>query len=779
MVKKCFFSNKFVILKILLITYYIIIYMDCRVIIPFKYLQEKKLEIQTPKEIMSVFMNQKIYINIELGSPKQEIQIPIKFKENLLYILNEASSKGNSISNKIYAQTKSSSFKFISEDMEYDYNSDFNMFQRCSEIFYFLEDNKENKYNNNAELKFWLIFDGKVDLLGGFGLQIYPDKDDIDSKDMPCPLQLLKEKKINDNYLWSIYFSKEGNILDDEGYLLLGDYPHAINYNLGFYDNYEFDKNNFRTLYDLSNQKMMNHEIQMSEIYFYNVEGKKDKTNQNYFNNLKKDDFLKEIVIPDVSVYYVTKFDYNFGGIVIPEYFNTYLEQKVFNSYLKTGKCSTEKITVEKIMTNCQFFYCKNEKSIINNIKDKIPTILFSQDHLKYNFTINVNDIIYKKDDYIYFLLFFSTSQKNKWTLGKPFLKKYPFVFNPGTKNIGFYSSFLLTGIKHKTIIIIASILSVIFIIIGLLIGRKKYKMHKIKKQQAFEMSSNNFVSYYKSQKEFKKIILNEIFTSNYPFSEEDFLSLYILFISYIKLHFDTEVIEHLSELVSKNKNFYLLRKIENSEKILTSLRHNLSKNKNFIKDNINISKLYFFLALSSPDLVDEDLEKLELNEKLVEEKKLIDALNDRKDEEILFNKDHKKYLDDVYGEKSSEIVLNSAKETCIHEVLIGFEDDKQNVVSFKDFIGDILNDDDYENEKKNELKDEEVQEKFEEIEDMLISRKEHLLYNVIVDYLKKEIKILYIRRPNYEKEQKVNLLNKVKNIKNKLEIILKAINKI
>ena len=297
------------------------------------------------------------------------------------------------------------------------------------------------------------------------------------------------------------------------------------------------------------------------------------------------------------------------------------------------------------------------------------------------------------------------------------------------------------------------------------------------KEKKYIQIYQDLFNLFDESQKEFKKIILNEIFTSNYPFSEEDFLSLYILFILYIKLHFDIEVIEHLSELVSKNKNFYLLRKIENSEKILTALRHNLSKNKNFIKININISKLYFFLALSSPDLVDEDLEKLELNEKLVEEKKLIDALNDRKDEEILFNKDNKKYLDDVYGEKSSEIVLNSAKETCIHEVLIGFEDDKQNVVSFKDFIGDILNDDD-ENE-KNELKDEEVQEKFEEIEDMLISGKEHLLYNVIVDYLKKEIKILYIRRPNYEKEQKVNLLNKVKNIKNKLEMILKAINKI
>ena len=112
---------------------------------------------------------------------------------------------------------------------------------------------------------------------------------------------------------------------------------------------------------------------------------------------------------------------------------------------------------------------------------------------------MNVNDIIYVKDNYVYFLLFYSSSQKNKWTLGKPFLKKYPFIFDPDSKNIGFYSSFLLTGVKSKTVVTIAVIFSVVFIIIGLLVGRKKYKLHKIKKQQALEMSNNNFISDYKS----------------------------------------------------------------------------------------------------------------------------------------------------------------------------------------------------------------------------------------------------------------------------------------
>ena len=87
------------------------------------------------------------------------------------------------------------------------------------------------------------------------------------------------------------------------------------------------------------------------------------------------------------------------------------------------------------------FYYCKKERSVINKIKDKIPTIIFVQEHLRYNFTMNINELIYEKNDYVFFLLFSSSSQKNKWILGKPFLKKYPLVFNPESKDIGFYST--------------------------------------------------------------------------------------------------------------------------------------------------------------------------------------------------------------------------------------------------------------------------------------------------------------------------------------------------
>ena len=275
-----------------------------------------------------------------------------------------------------------------------------------------------------------------------------------------------------------------------------------------------------------------------------------------------------------------------------------------------------------------------------------------------------------------------------------------------------------------------------------------------------------------------KKEILKLIPKSKIKFEENDFVQLYNLFILYLSdSNYDGEIISIFAELIEKNKNFILLKKLENLEKIRIIIKNEYSKDKSSIIGDINISKLYFFLILSSPDLVDEDLSEVKLNEKLIEEKKLISNLENRKDADILFNSELQKYFDEAYGEKAAELILIGAKESSIHEILIGFSDEKQMTISFKDLIERIYEEDD--EEKKIEFKDEDIQNKFEEIEDMIFSGKEHKLYNIVIDYMKKEIRILYLRRPEYTPEQKEELLKRVKDMKTKLQGILKAIEKI
>ena len=275
-----------------------------------------------------------------------------------------------------------------------------------------------------------------------------------------------------------------------------------------------------------------------------------------------------------------------------------------------------------------------------------------------------------------------------------------------------------------------------------------------------------------------KKEILKLIPKSKIKFEENDFVQLYNLFILYLSdSNYEGEIISIFAELIEKNKNFILLKKLENLEKIRIIIKNEYSKDKSSIIGDINISKLYFFLILSSPDLVDEDLSEVKLNEKLIEEKKLINNLENRKDADILFNSELQKYFDEAYGEKAAELILIGAKESSIHEILIGFSDEKQMTISFKDLIERIYEEDD--EEKKIEFKDEDIQNKFEEIEDMIFSGKEHKLYNIVIDYMKKEIRILYLRRPEYTPEQKEELLKRVKDMKTKLQGILKAIEKI
>ena len=281
-----------------------------------------------------------------------------------------------------------------------------------------------------------------------------------------------------------------------------------------------------------------------------------------------------------------------------------------------------------------------------------------------------------------------------------------------------------------------------------------------------------------KNNLSFKKEILLQIQKSQIKLGENDFIILYNLFFLYLQdSNFDNEIISILVELLEKNKNYILLKQIENIDKIKIIIREHYIKNKDSIISNFNLNKLFFYLVITSPDLIDEDVDKITLNEKLVEEKNMFDNLDNLNYTKILFNSDNQKYFEEAYGEKAAELILLGAKESSIHEILIGFEEDKQLTISFKDFIQRIYEEED--SEKKVELSDEEIQNKFEEIEDMIISGNEHKLYNIIVDYLKKEIRILYMRRAEYKKEQKEEVLNKVKEMKTKLEGILRAIEKI
>ena len=94
-----------------------------------------------------------------------------------------------------------------------------------------------------------------------------------------------------------------------------------------------------------------------------------------------------------------------------------------------------------------------------------------------------------------------------------------------------------------------------------------------------------------------KKEILKQIPKSKLNLEECDFILLYNLFILYLlDTNFDNEIMIIFAELTEKNKNYILLKQLENIEKIKIIIRNEYLKNKENITKNAPISKLFFFL---------------------------------------------------------------------------------------------------------------------------------------------------------------------------------------
>ena len=469
------------------------------IIIPFQYLPHNIQSNDSPKEIFSSYLTEKIYLNITIGTPPQIVQIPLNFDEHVFYITQSSSAidKNSSYYQNylIFNETKSNTYKIINQNDFNSYSNDYNIIfgSNSTDVFYFYD---SLKFNSKKKINISFIFSMACTnpISGGFGLQIFDWKGSNENF-IPSSLETLKNQKIINDYIFSIHFNNKNNNKGDGGFILLDNYPHDMKKKLGIHENFEFDKNNYKEANDIKQDKTFGYELNMDKVLFYVKNSKKNRKYNIYFNKLQNDDLIKEIQSEN-SLLNKIKLDYNLGGIYIPKYYYSYLIEKVFSIYFdEVNSCVQDYL-------NSQFYsfvYCKNKKSIIKKIKSKIPTIIFNHPVLNYNFTLNVNDLIYKTEDYVFFLFIYYKSQSKSWTLGKPFLKKYPFVFNPYKKQIGFYSSFYLTGVKYSTLFKIVVCIMILFILAGVLFGRYKYKEKKIAKMRALELVDNSYSNFNNS----------------------------------------------------------------------------------------------------------------------------------------------------------------------------------------------------------------------------------------------------------------------------------------
>ena len=409
------------------------------------------------------------YTIIQIGQPLQTIPLLIKQEPNLLIITSINSIKNcksyQYIDTFNFSETflASNNFSFYNENNSDSFilnKCNFGQFYEaeevcnCNETFLFYRDFCLCEKIKKEKLSFNLVRNSEDNITGEIGLNLY----DTNKGSFNSFLNILKRNDLINNYNW--YF--DVNNKTNETKLILGGLPHEIQ----SFNYYEDD--------------LMYCKVESSNYLIY----WKIRFNKIFALN---DDLLASLKYFDDTV---IEFKFDINIIIGTDQYSNYLF-KILEEYFIDKKCFIEIIIDYQNNSNkLKFIYCKNEKYIYGELYYLVPTIFFYSNDFNYTFEINSKDLLEKKDDYIYLKIAFSVKGNNVWKLGKLFSLKYKFVFNPETKQVGFYlresSQNIskekrienLDKIKYSNNFIFLKILAIITLIILLsFLGIKYYKI--------------------------------------------------------------------------------------------------------------------------------------------------------------------------------------------------------------------------------------------------------------------------------------------------------------
>ena len=477
--KSFIFIRTYYSLKKIFIINALLLTINCQIILPINFIPIFKINETTPSLIMRNLVNIRAYANLEIGTPKQFIQLPLDMDSNDFYIsengeyefLNQP-EKFSDI--KFFNHNNSKSCDKIEEK---EYKGD-NFY---TGIYY-----KDNFYfnNKNIELEFYLSRFLKIPESGGIGLQLWPIYEDTTStiNDERTFLKKLKNNNLINDYYWSIFYNSK-DYTKNEGFILIGSLPHDLNKDLGYYKKEYFDPNYIKNINPDIWVDVIKYRIKFDEIYSFEGNNKENK-------------IINENLPMNISRILNVELDYNFGGIQAPNRFLTYFKN-YFEEYISKNECFYDSFYIS---SKKYFFYCKNDKNLISKIKQNFPGFNLLHRRLNFNFDIIADDLFLEKGNYIYLLMFFHSARGDDWIMGRPFLQKYQFIFNPDKKDITFYSNLnpqnldnnnnLNKEYYYRTIVLIIVIIGsiIIILVLGYIIWKFNYDLKFLRKKRANEL---------------------------------------------------------------------------------------------------------------------------------------------------------------------------------------------------------------------------------------------------------------------------------------------------
>ena len=388
-----------------------------------------KESLKEKNNFYSYFTKNNISTLIEIGTPYQKIPFYIKLDEFPISILgNKNKGKYNEIKSNTYNKEEECDYYFYKGNFEGCISNDiFNIKNEKIKFSFLLINNHsiESQMDNNI-----------------FGLTFYSRR--FSGQQF---IYLLKNNKIIDSY--NFYFKY--NEKDENGNLIIGNFPHEI------------DKNYDEKLLKLINLNIKNNEFlwkfSIDEIYF------DDKIiNEKNFIEIKID----------------------IKGIIGTEKYNQYFKSNFIDK--NNNKCQIDFSEDKKY----KFYYCDKNVDI-----SKIKIIKFNSKVFNSSFEFNHKDLWIEFNEKLYYQIIFknfilNNENDNNWIFGELFLKKYLLLFNQDKKVIGIYEN---KKMNFPFLIILNIILVILVIVLGYYF-KKFYKL-KPRKLRVNELEENyDYTSY-------------------------------------------------------------------------------------------------------------------------------------------------------------------------------------------------------------------------------------------------------------------------------------------
>ena len=436
------------------------------IVIPFKtYHHHQKEEKKEDDEeynstnFIQDYLNNKIYFPVEIGSPAKEVVFILTTKTsglNIGYSLCNKSEFTNLPQKYLeYRVENSTTYNLTSKNIKTISNAI--MGYQSTELFKFYADLEKKEAYEIEDLPFIYIpkedvfykyEDGKI--CGLIGLTLFEKETFQENYNL---ISLLKKMNITNNYIFSYEYDNEN---DEEGKIIIGEYPH--NYNK---DKYNEDQ--LRNDYAVAEHFEIVWGLLFNSIYFFDED--KNKTS---INDIKYARF-----IPELNCIKGTKS------------YRKEIENSFFNYYINKSICRYE----NNIM-NCD---ANSEFKV-----EKFPTLYFLNKKINYTFELNYKDLFVKKGKKFFFLMILPSSYTEHFELGKIFLKKYFFTYDLDKKTINFYNENIPIAKKEEIfnkenssypiyLIIISIVLLVAACVIGFYFGIKLYEKSRNKRKNELD----------------------------------------------------------------------------------------------------------------------------------------------------------------------------------------------------------------------------------------------------------------------------------------------------